>query len=108
MRSLVVAGCLFSALAWADVPGPKTTCNTPSVCVVCGINDTACAPTALDAGLLRSDCVDRRGAPTEIFCPPGVTATAGCSCSSGQLGAMAALALFAPLFRARRRTRRAA
>lgn len=95
---------LVAAVALADVPGPKKTCTAPPECVACRTGDQPCLDNAADAGLILSDCVSRVGVPTYFVCPPGVTPTASCSCSSA--GGALLLAVVAVLGGRRRFNRR--
>lgn len=100
MRLMVLGAVLIGGLALADVPGPKWRCTAPPSCVSCRFDEQSCIDDAVDAGLILSDCVSGVGAPRYFVCPPGVTPTASCSCSSG--GGALLLALLAVLRLSRR------
>lgn len=93
LRAVLVVS-LVAGSAFADVPGPKQTCNAPPECVGCPVSDPDCKANAEDAGLLATDCTTRRGVPVNYYCPPGVepVQTCGCSGASG-LFAIGALVL---------------
>lgn len=96
MRLLFVVGWLAAGVALADVPGPQTVCDGPK-CTVC--TDTACANTALDAGLLLSECTSKN---LTYYCPPGEDAVARCGCASTPANILLGLGALAALLRKRR------
>jgi uncharacterized protein (TIGR03382 family) len=98
MNRLAFTLLFVSSLALADVGPPPPRCSVPNGCRSCAQSAPDCRASALDAGLIESDCSDGHSVPTNYFCPPGVVATRGCS-SVDVLGLSALAAL---LFRRRR------
>lgn len=102
-RWVMVVVMVVAGFAWADVPGPKPYCSAPPECVGCSLNEATCVGSAIDAGLVETDCKTQRGVPVTYYCPPGVKPVQTCGCS-GSAGAGAVL--FGALLLVRRRLTR--
>ena len=112
-RAMTRLGLMVAILgmpAWADYPPPAVNCTVPAECTTCGPHwDAGCSATALDAGLILSECFDFTGSSsnpssvTRYYCPPGVDAhRIQCGCGSAGAAAMVMLLVMAPLLRGRR------